>query len=184
MSDGELVRQALAGRTEAYEQIVRKYAGYITAFCHAKVRRTDVADDMAQETFLRGYRALRSLADPDKVGAWLHGIAFRACLDWLKSRARSVVPFSAMGLGPEPEELLPGVVDAVPALDQDEERRLLLAEVEALPEDYRQVVMLYYYQEFTYRELADLLGVSPATINARLTKARALLRARLSKAWR
>ena len=60
----------------------------------------------------------------------------------------------------------------------------LLAEVEALPDDYRQVVLLYYYQDLTYRELADLLRVSPATINARLTKARALLRARLSNAWR
>jgi RNA polymerase sigma-70 factor (ECF subfamily) len=184
MSDGELVRQVLAGRTEAYEQIVRLYAGRITALCHAKVRRSDVADDLAQETFLRGYRSLPTLIDPDKIGPWLQGIAVRACLDWLKSRARSVVPFSAMGLGREPEELLSHVTEAVPALDQDEERRQLLAEVESLPEDYRQAVMLYYYQEFTYRELADLLGVSPATINARLTKARALLRARLSKAWR
>jgi RNA polymerase sigma-70 factor (ECF subfamily) len=184
MSDGDLVRQTLAGRSEAYAALVARYGGRITAICHAKVRRADVADDMAQETFLRGYRALSSLTDPDKFGAWLCGIATRACLDWLKARARSVVSFSAMGLSQEPEELLPPVVEALPALDQDEERRQLLAEVESLPEDCRQVVMLYYYQEFTYRELADMLGVSPATINARLTKARALLRARLSKAWR
>jgi RNA polymerase sigma-70 factor (ECF subfamily) len=184
MSDGELVRQTLAGRSEAYEALVRLYAARITAICHAKVRRADVADDMAQETFLRGYRALSSLTDPDKFGAWLCGIATRACLDWLKARGRSTVSFSAMGMGPEPEELLPPVEEVVPRLDQDEERRQLLSEVESLPDDCRQVVMLYYYQELTYRELADMLGVSPATINARLTKARGLLRARLSKAWR
>src|SRR5438105_4611796 len=72
----------------------------------------------------------------------------------------------------------------VPALDRDDERRRLLAEVEALPPECRTVVMLYYYENVTYRELAETLGVSPATINARLTKARALLRARLSPAWR
>src|SRR5262245_40454032 len=121
MSDGELVRQALAGRTEAYEQIVRRYAGRITALCHARARRADAAGHPAQETLLRGYRALPSLNAPDKVGAWLHGIAVRACLDWLKSRSRSVVSFSAMGLGQEPEELLPPSEDGTPALEQDEE---------------------------------------------------------------
>jgi RNA polymerase sigma factor (sigma-70 family) len=50
-----------------------------------------------------------------------------------------------------------------------------------LPEEYREVVMLYYYEDVTYRDLAQLLGVSAATINARLTKARGLLRERLSK---
>ena len=56
-----------------------------------------------------------------------------------------------------------------------------MAEVEALPEDCRQVVMLYYYQDVTYRDLAQLLGVSASTINARLTKARTLLRKRLTQ---
>ena len=51
-----------------------------------------------------------------------------------------------------------------------------MAEVEALPEALRQAVMLYYYDDVSYRELGELLGVSAATINARLTKARNLLR--------
>ena len=54
-----------------------------------------------------------------------------------------------------------------------------MAAVEALPEDYREVLLLYYYEDVTYRDLAETLGVSPATINARLTKARAMLRERL-----
>ena len=54
----------------------------------------------------------------------------------------------------------------------------MLAEVESLPEVYREVIMLYYYQDVTYQDLAETLGVSAATINARLTKARALLRRR------
>jgi RNA polymerase sigma-70 factor (ECF subfamily) len=56
--------------------------------------------------------------------------------------------------------------------------------VEALPEECREVVMLYYYQDVTYRDLAQLLGVSPATVNARLTRARTLLRERLGSSAR
>jgi RNA polymerase sigma-70 factor (ECF subfamily) len=62
--------------------------------------------------------------------------------------------------------------------------RQLLAEVEALPEEYRTVIMLYYYDDVTYRDIAGMLGVSAATVNLRLTKARALLRRRLSASGR
>jgi RNA polymerase sigma-70 factor (ECF subfamily) len=185
MSDAELVRQALAGRTEAYADLVRRWSPRVLALCHARVGRADVAEDLAQEALLRGFRALATLTQPERFGAWLHGIALRACLDWLKARERRTVPFSALGNGRDPDGFLhPRDGSEVPALDRDDERRRLLAEVEALPAEYRTVVMLYYYENVTYRELAEMLGVSPATINARLTRARALLRARLSPAWR
>ena len=59
-----------------------------------------------------------------------------------------------------------------------------MEEVESLPEAHREVLLLYYYDDVTYRDLADWLGVSPATINARLTQARAMLRERMSGARR
>jgi RNA polymerase sigma-70 factor (ECF subfamily) len=179
MSDGELVRQVLAGRTEVYAELVRRWAGRVTALCHAKTGRGDAADDLAQETLLRGYRTLSSLADPEKFGPWLCGIAQHVCLDWLKSKQRTQVPFSALrGGGPDAEALADhSAVDC--ALEREDDVRQLLREVEALPEECREVIMLYYYQDVTYQDLARLLGVSAATINARLTRARALLRDRL-----
>jgi RNA polymerase sigma factor (sigma-70 family) len=80
--------------------------------------------------------------------------------------------------------LRPHQSGTVAQLEREEERRQILAEIEALPEEYRTVIMLYYYQDHTYRELGKLLGVSAATVNARLTKARSLLRTRLTKCWR
>lgn len=181
MSDGDLVRQTLAGRPAAYEELVRRWSGRVTALCHARVSRGGVAEDLAQETLLRGYRALSSLADPEKFGAWLCGIAVRACLDWLKARERSQVNFSALGVDRDPEQLGNHAARFdEPPLEREEETQKLMAEVEALPEECREVLMLYYYQDLTYRDLAQLLGVSTATVNARLTRARALLRQRLN----
>jgi RNA polymerase sigma-70 factor, ECF subfamily len=181
MSDAELVRQARAGRADAYAELVRRWAARIAAVCHSRVGRAHVADDLAQETLLRGFRSLATLADADRFGPWLCGIALRTCLDWLKSKQNKQIPFSVLGPGNDPDEYLDDRRDGDETeLERDDERRRLLAEVEALPEDYRKVVMLYYYGDVTYRELGRILGVSPATINARLTRARALLRARLS----
>jgi RNA polymerase sigma-70 factor, ECF subfamily len=178
MDDADLVRQALAGRGEAYAELARRWSARITAICHSRVRRADVADDLAQETLLRGFRALKTLSDPAKVGTWLMGIAVRAALDWLKAKERTTVNFSTLG----PDYPLDRALAEPPEEEVflADERRRMLSEIEALPEAFRQVVMLYYYDDLTYRDLAALLGVSTATINARLTKAREMLRERMS----
>lgn len=179
MSDAELVCQARAGHSEAYAELVRRWAARVTALCHGRTGRAAIADELAQETLLRGFRSLKSLQDPDRFGAWLCGIALRTCLDWLKSPQNQQVPFSNLTPDHDPETLLAragGEADA----DRADEARHLLAAVEALPHAFREVVLLYYYEDITYRDLARLLGVSSATINARLTRARALLRERLS----
>jgi len=182
MSDADLVRQTLAGHSPAYEELVLRWAGRVTALCHAKLGRADAADDLVQEALLRGYRSLSSLADPDKFGSWLCGIAVRACLDWLKSKGRTQIPFSTLSADQNPESYLCSRPERDgEALDHAEEIRYLMAEVEGLPEELREIIMLYYYGDVTYRDLAQMLGVSSATVNARLTRARALLRERLSK---
>src|SRR3954452_24133761 len=106
MSDAELVRQARAGRAEAYAELVRRWAARVTALCHAKVGKAHLADDLAQETLLRGFRALGSLTDPDRFGAWLCGIALRTCLDWLKAKKNAQIPFSALAPGQNPDDYL------------------------------------------------------------------------------
>jgi RNA polymerase sigma factor (sigma-70 family) len=178
MTDAELVRSTLTGSRDAYAEIARRWAPRVTAICHSRVRKADVADDLAQETLLRGYRALTTLSDPAKVGTWLMGIAARAALDWLKAKERTTLLFSGLG----PDRPVEGLLtrDEPDVVGDADERRRLMCEVERLPEALRQAVMLYYYGDLSYRELGDLLGVSAATINARLTKARTLLRERLT----
>lgn len=175
MSDGELVRQVLAGRTQLYEELVRRWARRIAAVCHARVGHEAAVADLTQETLLRGFRALRTLSEPEKFGPWLCGIALRASLTWLRRQQRTATLFSDIGPHFEPE----AVASPADPVEKDEDIRQLMAEVEALPEPYRQVVMLYYYEDVTYRDLARILGIAPGTVNQRLTKARLLLREKL-----
>lgn len=181
MSDAELVRDTLAGRPQAYEELVRRWAGRVTALCHAKVGCAAAADDLAQDALLRAYRSLRTLDDAGKFGPWLCRIAQNGCLNWLKDKRRDQVPFSVLGPDHDPETYLCG---PEPDAGRDEQLEDLKAAVAALPEVYREVVLLYYHQNLTYRDLADMLGVAPATVNARLTKARVLLRERMSQCRR
>ena len=174
MTDGELVHDILAGDVGAYEPLVRRWTPRVMAVCHARVRRADVAEDLAQETLLRGLRALHTLSDPEKFGPWLCGIAVRTCLDWLKAAARTEVSLSAVE---DPDRSRSAVSDDEPA--RRDELARVMAEVERLPLPYRQVLMQFYYEDCSYKQIATLLGVSQATVNMRLTKARQMLRERL-----
>jgi RNA polymerase sigma-70 factor (ECF subfamily) len=178
--DEDLVRQTLDGQPSAYAELARRWAAPVLAVCHARVRCWHSAEDLAQETLLRGLRALPTLTAGDRFGPWLRGIAQRVCLDWLKAKQTAQVPFTSLAASEPPEELLATAADAASReVEGAEESRRLLDCVNQLDDDCREVLLLYYYQDVTYADLAELLGVSPATINARLTKARAALRQRL-----
>lgn len=183
-TDAELVRQAGNGRAEAYGELARRWSARVLAVCHARVRCRAAAADLAQETLLRGFRDLATLKSHEKFGSWLRGIAHRACLDWLKSKQQSQVPFTQLEQDGRCEALLAHREDVAEVIDQADEVGKLVSEVEALPENHREALMLFYYEEMSYRDMAELLGVSTATINARLTEARALLRERLGRSRR
>jgi RNA polymerase sigma-70 factor (ECF subfamily) len=182
MTDGELVRQTLAGRTAAYGELIHRWSARVLAVCHSKVRSTHAAEDLAQEALLRGFRGLSTLAEQEKFGPWLRGIAVRVCLDWLKSKQTSQVPFTTLGDDCDPAEMLAARDGSRECDDREETLARLMAEVEALPDQYQEILMLYYYDDVTYEELASMLGVSAATVNARLTKARSMLREQMASA--
>jgi RNA polymerase sigma-70 factor (ECF subfamily) len=176
MDDAELVRQVLAGNTDAYADLALRWAGRVTALCHARLARADLAEELAQETLVRGFEELPSLADPTRFGPWLAGIAANTCRDWLKSHQNRSVHFSALPNG-MPDS--PAGPDPLAEAERADESARLMRAVEELPEDLRVVLMLFYYEQASYRDIAHLLDVSTATVNARLTRARALLRTRL-----
>ncbi len=164
-SDGELVR---AGSTE---ELVRRWASRVVAFCHARTGSAQAAEDLAQESLMRALKGLKTLEEPERFGSWVFGIAHRVCLDWVNGRRREPVALTADHEQPSP-------IDQS-QVDRADDVRSLMSEVEALPEDYREVLMLYYYNDVRYEDLARMLGVSSATINMRLTKARQMLRMRM-----
>lgn len=185
MTDGDLVRQALRGDRTGCDELVQRWAARVLAFCRARVGNRHTAEDLAQEALLRGIRGLATLDAPDKFGPWLCGIALRVCLDWRKAKQTSQVPFTSLAPDCPPDELAGAGPEAGAAdVELADELRHLMGEVRALPENYREVLLLYYYQDVTYQDLAEMLGVSAATVNARLTQARAMLRERLSGARR
>jgi RNA polymerase sigma-70 factor, ECF subfamily len=186
MTDAELVRRARDDDRAAQEQLVRRYAPRLLAVCRARIGRHEAAEDLAQEALLRGLTHLESLEDPCKLGAWLRGIGVRVCQDWVRERTRRAVRVSSLNGehcedGSLPADRSPPQSEQV---EQQECREHLLRAVDSLPDELREPLLLYYYDEMTYEQMAAMLGVSRATVNARLARARERLARQLAHLMR
>jgi RNA polymerase sigma-70 factor (ECF subfamily) len=177
MTDGELVRRVVAGESAAYGELVRRWCVRLLAFCRARVV-SDQADseDLAQEVFVRAFVNLRSLGNPEQFGPWLRGIAVHACADWGRDRFRQQRSFGRRDF----EADLTSIADLDGSSPNDDERTIVAQHIESMPEDLREVILLRYYDDLTYDEMAEWLGIARATVNDRLARARALLRIRLA----
>ncbi len=127
------------------------------------------ADDAVQEVFLRLFRHRGAFDGEEHLRRWLLRVAVNYCRDLLKSpwRRRRI----------SMEEL-----PETPVFDRPEQAALY-REVMALPEKYRTVLNLFYYEELGVREIGELLGVEPSTVTTRLARARRRLKERLGEDW-
>ena len=127
------------------------------------------AEDAMQEVFLRLLTAKQAPAGEDHLRRWLIRVTVNYCRDLLKSPWRK----RRVPLNDVPEE---------PVFQREEEAELY-REVMALPEKYRTVLDLFYYEELSIREIAEVLGIKESLVTTRLSRARGKLRARLTEVW-
>ena len=139
---------------------------YRTAL-HALANSQD-ADDAVQEVFLRLYQRKGTFDGEEHLRRWLLRVTVNYCRDLMKSPWRRRVALEEL-----PE---------TPVFDKPREAALY-REVMALPEKYRTVLNLFYYEELSVREIGTLLGVEASTVTTRLARARKRLRERLGEDW-
>ena len=176
-ADGQLVAAALQGDRRAFAQLVQRYVRLAGAVAYGVVRNHDQAADVVQQAFFKAQARLVQLNDGRRFKVWLCGIVRTTALDDLRKSKRR----PEAGVEPErlaecrgPEQWQPEVRVA-----QREVDLLVRQAVDALPQDYREVVVLKHLDGRSYAEIAELLGVSVATVESRLFRARQALRKQL-----
>lgn len=170
--DSVLVAMALADDQDAFHVLVNRYLGPVTAVSYGMLGERESARDIAQETFAEGYRMLLSLRDPAKFGGWVCGIARRKSIYLLRRRKRS--PLVQMDLRADQTEV--SGLSPPEHLERKEMRQQVLRALHQLSEKYRVVLVLKYDEGMSYEKIATLLDVSVATVDKRLTRAKAMLR--------
>jgi RNA polymerase sigma factor (sigma-70 family) len=176
--DTTLVRRTLAGDQEAFAALVEKYKDAVFNVAYRMLGNATEAEDVAQETFVRAYTQLKTYKESHRFSTWLLSIASHLSIDQLRRRRFLALPLENVPFlewiadgGPSPEQ------SALRGEVADEMQRVL----DALPAKYRAVLVLRYWYDFSYEEIADALSMTPALVKARLHRARELV-ARTMKA--
>jgi RNA polymerase sigma-70 factor (ECF subfamily) len=187
-TDETLAARAAAGDEPAFEEIVTRYQARVFRLAWRLTGNESDARDALQETFLRVYRGLGSFRGESRFGTWLYRIATNAALTQRRARSRrraesldSFLPrFDAKGSHVATPAELQVAARAEEALD----RRILAekarAGLERLPEPYRQAFVLRDLEEMPTAEVAEVLGLRPATVRQRVHRARLMLRGYLA----
>jgi RNA polymerase sigma factor (sigma-70 family) len=176
-SDEQLIDAFLNGKKEdsetAFETLVKRHGPMVLGVCRHVLCRVQDAEDAFQTTFFTLARKAGTIHNRQILGCWLHEVAYRTALRARERRARSSTRLEIQ----EVEESHSGPEHAA---SRNELRQLLRAEVDGLPAKYRSLVLHTYMEGKTNEQVARLLRCPVGTVKGRLSRARDLLRARLS----
>jgi RNA polymerase sigma-70 factor (ECF subfamily) len=154
----ELVEAAIDGDIESFGELCRRYYPAMVAIGYSVVADHQLAEDAAQEAFARALVNLRRLKNRTKFAPWLAAVCRNVARDMVAAKARQIAP----------EDISQASADD----SQDGSIEVVRWAIEQLPASVRELIVLRYYDGLSYEEIASVLGVSRATVNGRLTRAK------------
>ena len=172
--DQDIVELLRTGQqASAFELIMERYEQKVFRLCCSILRLPDQAEDAAQESLVRVWRALPKYDARASLSTWIYTITRNRCLTAIERR-RELDSLSDPGVALEADSAAPTAPD-----DREDHSQHLAELVGELPERYRQALTLFYYQDRSIAEVASMLGQPEGTVKTNLYRARALLLERL-----
>jgi RNA polymerase sigma-70 factor (ECF subfamily) len=178
-TDADLIAATLAGDSHAFRLLMERHQQAIFGYLYRLVfRNADTARDLTQSVFLKAYEHLATVDRSRPFTPWLYRIAHNEAANWMRTRQRH--PEAAME--PEQWSRVPDPAEGSPESGQaaEQERVLLLAAMDALPERYREVLTLFFFEERSYEDIAQVLGVRLGTVGTLIHRAKEQLRVSLT----
>ncbi len=165
---------------EEFHELASQHLPRLQSYCLAKTCDADLAQDLAQEALLRAYTRFGTLRDRSKFGAWLVGIAKRCTWNWFRKKKNDPLAKQDHDFSNGP---LPETVDDNPNpaehAQNDADLQETLEAVKKLRFAYREVIILRYFEDLSYSEIAARVGISEDGVDQRLTRARRQLKKHL-----
>lgn len=187
--DAALVQRAVAGEVKAFELLVIKYQRRVERLIGRMVRDVDLVPDIAQETFIRAYRAMANFRGESQFYTWLYRIAVNTAKKHLLDLKRNpVVVMSALNSGDDDETSSPNHEPSWAAHDTETPEAVLASKeiaqavnavMDALPEELRQAITLREIEGLSYEDIAQALECPIGTVRSRIFRAREAISARI-----
>ena len=182
-SDEELVARSMGGDLDSFNQLVLRWERPIYALAYRVIGREEDARDVAQETFLRAFRALSGFKGQAKFSSWLYRITLNLCRDWIRKERRTPV-----SQAPEGIDIIELAGEATPTetieqrVGRSQLSRAVSRAMASLPDEQRTAIILKEYHGLTFQEIADMLDCPLSTVKTRLYQGLSVVRKQLEQA--
>jgi RNA polymerase sigma-70 factor (ECF subfamily) len=164
----EVLQQVHQGNQEAFTSLVETYQRPVYNLCYRMLGDADEAEDASQETFLRVYKNIKKYDEKRPFSTWLLSIAAHLCIDQLRKRRMVIISMDAIPYL-EPPDNSPGPEASYRLMEDQQRVQTLLKTLN--PHD-RAAVVMYYWYDFSYNEIARSLSLTPSAVKSRLHRAR------------
>ena len=186
LSDAEIMLRVAAGEEVGFGLLVEKYRRQMVHYMFRMVHNQAIAEELAQEVFLRVYRARASYRAEAKFSTWLYRIATNLGVNHARDTRYERSAQTVYLDQPDPETgISPDVADSTPSVEQDMVREARLAAIRkhvmALPERQRTAVLMHKYQDLDYKQIGAVLKLSESATKSLLFRAYQTLRERLQE---
>lgn len=180
-TDEEIVAAVLAGASERYGELVRRYQGRVVNYLYRILRNVDDAHDLSQDVFIRVYRALDRFNPEYKFSTWFFRVAQNAAIDVVRKRKLPVVSMERPADdGSSTWEFASTDPDAYGDARNRERAAAIETAIAELPEEYRELIQMRHYAELSYGEISELKSMPLGTVKNKLFRGRQLLKDQLS----
>ncbi len=182
-SDQQLVAEVLAGDQEVFAELVRRYQGRLTNYLYRLLRNADEAHDMAQEVFIKVYKALDRYDPSYRFSTWLFRVAQNSAIDQLRRRRHrelSIEPRAGDDGEPRGYEIASDDRGPYAHLRNRERGEAIQQAIDALPWEYRELIVMRHFGELSYDEIARSKGMPLGTVKNKLFRARQMLKESLA----
>lgn len=168
MPEGALVQACRRGEEGAFAEVYRRHFAEVRRYVYPVLRDPRLAEDAAQEAFARAFRAIGRFQQQASLRTWLFRIGHNEAINIARRRPRREV------LAYAPRDV---PADGAEELAVGEQRQVIRQALRALPPEYREVLVLRYWQDLTDVQIAGAIGCPVGTVKSRLSRARRQLRA-------
>jgi len=182
--DRKLIRRCLQQDRQAYELLLRRYQDSVYNYCLRMLRNPGLAEEVAQESFVRTLTRLDRYDERYPFSAWLFKIATNLCIDHLRKNKRIAYSLDEDVAGEEGSyrrEVASEGPDPSEETYIRERGRLIDRAIDDLPEHYRSILLLRHQEERSYEEIAEILDLPLGTVKIRIHRAREQLKRRLNR---
>jgi RNA polymerase sigma-70 factor (ECF subfamily) len=169
-----LIKNLKQGREEAYRQLIEEYGNKLLKTCCLILKDREEAEDVVQETFIRVFNKINTFKEQSGLYTWIYAIAINLSRDRIRIR-QDILELKDEWIGNE---------DVESQVEMNIDRELLRKEIFTMNSLYREILVLFYFEELSIKEISNLLNEKEGTIKSKLFRGRNILKESLLKGGR